>query len=85
MDDQTWAVRYLVIDTSAWWFGKRVLIAPQWATSIDVPARSVRIRKRREEVRNGPAWDPSGGIDREYEAQLHEYWGVSPYWSPSTP
>ena len=25
------AVRYLVIDTGKWWFGKKVLVAPQWS------------------------------------------------------
>jgi sporulation protein YlmC with PRC-barrel domain len=31
VDDETWDVRYLVVETSAWWFGKSVLIAPTWA------------------------------------------------------
>ena len=29
VDDETWEVRYLVIDTSNWWFGKKVLVAPE--------------------------------------------------------
>lgn len=28
LDDERWTIRYLVIDTSNWWFGKKVLIAP---------------------------------------------------------
>ena len=27
---QTWAIRYLVVDTSNWWMGHKVLIAPPW-------------------------------------------------------
>jgi hypothetical protein len=30
IDDQTWAIRYLVIDTRNWWPGKKVVISPQW-------------------------------------------------------
>jgi hypothetical protein len=29
VDDESWEVRYLVIDTSNWWIGKKVLVAPQ--------------------------------------------------------
>lgn len=32
VDDETWEIRYLVIDTSNWWFGKKVLVAPHWAS-----------------------------------------------------
>jgi hypothetical protein len=31
VDDETWEVRYLVVETSDWWCGKRVLVAPRWA------------------------------------------------------
>jgi len=30
VDDETWAIRYLIIDTSNWWIGRKVLIAPMW-------------------------------------------------------
>jgi hypothetical protein len=30
VDEQTWAIRYLIVQTSAWWLGHQVLIAPQW-------------------------------------------------------
>jgi len=30
IDDETWAVRYLVIDTRNWWLDKKVLLAPHW-------------------------------------------------------
>ena len=35
VEDDTWRVRYLVLTTSSWWFGKKVLVAPQWATGVD--------------------------------------------------
>ena len=30
VDEETWAIRYLIVETSNWWFGHQVLIAPQW-------------------------------------------------------
>jgi sporulation protein YlmC with PRC-barrel domain len=34
VDDKTWAIRYLVIDTEKWWAGKKVLVSPAWLTSV---------------------------------------------------
>lgn len=28
VDEVTWAIRYLVVDTSNWWLGKKLLVAP---------------------------------------------------------
>lgn len=34
VDDKTWAVRYLVVDTEKWWGGKAVLVSPEWLTRV---------------------------------------------------
>jgi len=31
---KTWEVRYLAVDTSNWWFGKKVLLCAAWASRI---------------------------------------------------
>jgi hypothetical protein len=36
VDDATWEIRYLVVDTSHWWFSKKVLVAPVWANRVRV-------------------------------------------------
>lgn len=33
IEDDTWAIRYLIINTANWWLGKRVLISPRWIKS----------------------------------------------------
>ena len=34
VDDRTWAIRYLVVDTEDRWAGKKVLVAPAWLTNV---------------------------------------------------
>jgi uncharacterized protein YrrD len=34
VDDQAWAVRYLVVDTEKWWGGKTVLVSPEWLARV---------------------------------------------------
>jgi hypothetical protein len=80
VDDETWAVRYLVIDTSNWWFGKKVLIEPRWASRISWEDMKVFIDLSREAIRNSPEWDATAAINREYEASLHNHYGRPLYW-----
>ena len=35
VDDETWAIRYLVVNTNNWLFGRKVLVAPHWAYRVD--------------------------------------------------
>jgi hypothetical protein len=34
VDDEAWEVRYLVVDTSHWWWGRKVLVAPRSASRV---------------------------------------------------
>ena len=34
VNDETWAIRYLVVDTEHWWAGKTVLVSPGWFTRV---------------------------------------------------
>lgn len=39
VDDRAWAIRYLLVDTSSWWIGNKVLVAPHWIARISWPDR----------------------------------------------
>ena len=79
VDDETWELRYLVVDTSNWWFGKKALIAPHWASSVSFPDRKIQVDVPRQFVKNAPEWN-SLAINREYEARLYQYHGRPVYW-----
>jgi hypothetical protein len=81
VDDATWAIRYLVVDTGHWWAGHKVLVAPEWATRISFDERKVFMDMTRDAIKNSPAWIERGTIDRDYEARLHEHHGRAGYWS----
>jgi sporulation protein YlmC with PRC-barrel domain len=81
VDDETWRIQYLVIDTSHWWFGKRVLIAPQWSNRISWEERKVYLDLSRQSIKNGPEWHPDAAINREYEERLYDYYGRPAYWA----
>ena len=80
VDDETWQVRYLVIDTSNWWFGKKALVAPHWASRVSWEERKVHVDLSRQTIKNSPEWNASAAVNREYEARLYDYYGRPLYW-----
>ncbi len=73
IDDDTWRVRYLVVDTSTWWFGKDVVISPGWVSKVSWGGRSLHVDHTREAIRTSPAYDPHTPISRDYAAKLDEH------------
>ena len=72
VDDATWTIRYLMIDTSNWIGGRTVLIAPEWAARIDWAQKEVHVDATRDDVKGSPEYDPAADIDGKYEERLAE-------------
>lgn len=80
VDDESWAIRYLVVDTRNWWSGKSVILAPHWIERIDPATQTVHINLPREVIKNSPEWMPDQPVNREYEMRLYDYYGRPAYW-----
>jgi hypothetical protein len=80
IDDETWEVRYLVIDTRNWWLDKKVLVSPHWANRVSWTEGEVFVDLSRRAIKNSPKWDAAAPINREYEARLYDYYGRPVYW-----
>jgi sporulation protein YlmC with PRC-barrel domain len=79
-DTDKWSIRYMIVDTGKWLFGRKVLVAPQWLKKVDETAREVWIDLPGEQIKNGPEFNPSQPVNREYEVQLYDYYGRPTYW-----
>ncbi len=80
IDDQTWAIRYLIVDTQNWWPGKKVLISTQWIERISWEQSKVFINLTRQNIKQGPEYTEEALITRDYEAQLHRHHDRAGYW-----
>ena len=79
-EDISWATRYLVVDTSSWWFGKHVLIAPEWITDISWPDRSVSVSVTRQALKSAPPYDRAQHVDRQWELAYYQHLLQPGYW-----
>lgn len=86
IDAETWAIRYLVVDTTDWWPGKQVLVAIQWIDQVSWDLSKVFVDLTRAEVKHSPEFTPAALITREYEVKLHGHFNREGYWlDPSAP
>ena len=80
-DDETWEIRYAIVDTKNWWPGKKVLLRPQWIERVSWTDREIFANMSRETIRKSPEWNPDQPVDREYELRLHRHFNYAPYWT----
>ena len=81
VDDETWAIRYIVVDTSNWWLGHKVLVAPQWIEAVNWAESTVSIKMTRQDIKDAPTYNPEVPLERRYETGLHAHYGQAGYWS----
>ena len=80
IDDETWAIRYLVVDTHNWWPGKKVLVSPQWIERVSWGERKVFVNLDRETIKESPEYTDVALVTRDYEIALHGHYNRKGYW-----
>jgi uncharacterized protein YrrD len=80
IDDQAWAIRYLIIDTRNWWPGKKVLISPKWIERVSWDESKVFVNLSRETIKKSPEFTEESLLNRDYETRLHRHYDRKGYW-----
>ena len=80
IDDETWALRYIIVDTRNWLPGRRVLVSPDWIKEVSWQDSKVYVDLSKRHIEAAPEFDPSMPLDREHEERLYDYLGRSKYW-----
>jgi sporulation protein YlmC with PRC-barrel domain len=83
VDEQTWAIRYIIVDTSNWWMGHLVLLAPQWFKDVNWADSSITVRMSRRAVKDAPLYDAASKFERAHEASIYSHYGYPGYWNES--
>ncbi len=81
VEEGTWAVRYLVVDTSNWWGGHKVLISPEWIEEVRWIDNTVSIDLSRQSVKDAPVFESAEELTRYIEEKIHHHYGRAVYWA----
>src|ERR1043166_8705835 len=66
IDDESWEIRYMVVDTKNWWPGKKVLVSPKWIDRVSWSDSRVYVDLSRDAIQRGPEFDAEN-LTRDYE------------------
>lgn len=80
VDDEAWAIRYILVDTANWWPGKKVVISPEWTGEVSWSDSRVYVDLPQEQIKAAPEDDSSRPFGRDDEARLLEHHGRPTYW-----
>jgi Raf kinase inhibitor-like YbhB/YbcL family protein len=75
IDDRSWNIRYLVVDTHNWLPGKKVVVSPWWITEVKWIESEIVIDLSKETIRGSPDYDPENPMTVDYAGKLHDYYG----------
>jgi hypothetical protein len=79
-DDETWAIRYLTVETGGWLAGRQVLISPISVIHADWQTKRVDVALTKKQVENSPEIDTHQPVSRQHEAAFNRYYGYPYYW-----
>jgi uncharacterized protein YrrD len=80
IDDETWTIRYLIINTGNWWPGKKVLVSPQWIERVSWNESKAFVNLSRDTIKESPEYTEESLITRDYEIGLHRHYTRPGYW-----
>jgi hypothetical protein len=80
IDDENWAIRYLVVETRNILPGEKVLISPQWIERISFDESKVFINLTQRQIEDSPKYKHETAPTREDERILYEHYHREAYW-----
>jgi uncharacterized protein YrrD len=79
-DDQSWMLRYLIVETGNWLSNRKVLITPTALVKTLREDGSFPVNLTKEQIRNSPDIDTDKPVSRQQEVELFGYYPWQPYW-----
>lgn len=79
-DDESWIVRYLVVDTGSWLPGRQVLLSPQAFDGLGKNGDPLHVNLTKEKIANSPSIESRHPVTRQQERDYYRYYGWPAYW-----
>jgi len=79
-EDDSWIVRYLVVETGNWLNGRKVLIPTAAHLTPDWKNKNFPIVLSKEQIKNCPPIDTELPVGRQQEIKLYDHYSLGDYW-----
>jgi hypothetical protein len=75
IDTTLWRVRYLVVHTSSWWPGEKLLVSPLSIDWIDWARSIIHLDVDRQKVKDSPPYVAAETVDGAFDDRFQTYYG----------
>src|SRR6185437_5741990 len=79
IDDERWAIRYIIVETGGWLSGRKVLISPISVRDIDWDDESMRVNLSQQQARESPSSETDEPVSRQHDIDCSNYYGYGNY------
>ena len=79
-DDRTWKSRWMVVDTSHWLTGRKVLVHPSAMAQPDFARMEIAVHLTKQQVKDSPDVQRDEPVSRQMQESLYGYYGTDPLW-----
>lgn len=83
-DDNTWGLRYLVVDTGGFLTGRKVVLAPDALGKPDWNNQVFPVHLDKQQIQDSPPIGTNEPITRQRETDLYQHYRWQPYWEGRT-
>lgn len=80
-NDDSWIIRWAVVDTGNWLPGRRVLLPPDRLKLPNAHSRSLSVALTRKQVEDSLEADRDLPVSRQQETRIYSHFGWEPYWA----
>ena len=80
IDDETWTIRYLIVNLGTLLEGKKVLLAPSWTQRVNWPEGKIYVDLTKLAIQMSPEYSEAALLTREHETGLHQHFNRQGYW-----
>jgi hypothetical protein len=81
VEQWSWAVRYLVVDTGKWLANRKILVSPIAVGNIYDQDSTIDIELTKWQLEHSPVLEQKSTISRQYEDLYHKHLNWAPYWT----
>ena len=75
IDDRSWDIRFVVIDSGNWLPGKKVVVSPWWIAEVNWPELEITVDLSKDSIKNSPDYDPDHPLTADYAGRLYDHYG----------
>ncbi|WP_052572688.1 PRC-barrel domain-containing protein [Haloferula sp. BvORR071] len=79
-EEQTGAIRYMVVDTGLWLMKRLVLLSPHAFEKVPRSEKVLAVKLTRKQIEESPSIQSHRPVSRSFEKDYYRHYGWPPYW-----